>query len=251
MFLIKDFFIEFIMNKIKSLGICFDSINQQELLGKIFSEVDGFRVVVTPNVDHVVRLSKNDELRFAYNKSDFCVNDSRILYLLSKIFNLSIDNVITGSDLTHQIFINLDSHDPITIIGASEHTVETILNKFNIKKVHHYNPPMGFIDSKLEVSKCVDFITSNPSKFVFFAVGSPRQEVLAFLAKDNGAQGVGLCIGASLLFLSGEESRAPLFYQKLYLEWLYRLMQNPKRLARRYLIDCPKIFPLIVKEKFK
>lgn len=239
------------MDNIKSLGIRFDQIDQKKLLEVLFQNHSGFRVVVTPNTDHVVRLSNNPKLLSQYNESDYCVNDSRVLLLLSKIFKLSISNVITGSDLTKSIFENLSVEDSVTIIGSSVETVNIVANKFNVANVYHYNPPMGFIDDETEVLKCLKFITDNPSKFVFFAVGSPRQEILAFRAKSLGAVGVGLCIGASLLFLSGEERRAPLLVQKFNLEWLYRLFQNPKRLAKRYLIDCPKIFPLIIKEKFK
>jgi exopolysaccharide biosynthesis WecB/TagA/CpsF family protein len=66
-------------------------------------------------------------------------------------------------------------------------------------------------------------------------VGSPRQEVVAAaLVKRGRATGVGLCIGASMLFLAGEERRAPGWLQQAGLEWAWRLAQDPRRLAGRY-----------------
>ena len=75
------------------------------------------------------------------------------------------------------------------------------------------------------------------------AVGSPQQETIAQMLRTRGvARGLALCIGASLNFITGVEKRAPVWMQKMALEWLYRLMQDPRRLARRYLVRGPRIF---------
>ncbi len=80
---------------------------------------------------------------------------------------------------------------------------------------------MGFIDNDHEVDKFIDFIVANPSKFIFLCVGFLRQEILSYRARRGGASGVAFCVGESFLFLSGEEKRAPLFMQKLSLEWFF------------------------------
>jgi hypothetical protein len=81
------------------------------------------------------------------------------------------------------------------------------------------------------------------------AVGSPRQEIVAeALVRRGKATGVGLCIGASLLFLTGAERRAPGVVQGAGLEWAWRLAQDPRRLARRYLVDSPQIVRLLWSE---
>ena len=87
-------------------------------------------------------------------------------------------------------------------------------------------------------------------RFSFIGVGSPRQEILArALAARGRARGTALCVGASLLFLSGEERRAPRALQGVGLEWAWRLAQDPRRLARRYLVEDPVIIALLLRER--
>jgi N-acetylglucosaminyldiphosphoundecaprenol N-acetyl-beta-D-mannosaminyltransferase len=103
---------------------------------------------------------------------------------------------------------------------------------------------MGFIMKLEAVEECLHFVEqASPFRFCFLAVGSPQQEMLAALLRQRGiARGLALCVGASLNFLTGTERRAPLWVQKLSLEWLYRLAQNPRRLWVRYLVRGPRIF---------
>jgi UDP-N-acetyl-D-mannosaminuronic acid transferase (WecB/TagA/CpsF family) len=78
------------------------------------------------------------------------------------------------------------------------------------------------------------------------AIGSPQQEIIAQKLKGRGvARGLALCIGASIDFITGVERRAPLWMQQSGLEWLFRLAQNPRRLAKRYLVRGPGIFMLL------
>jgi exopolysaccharide biosynthesis WecB/TagA/CpsF family protein len=71
------------------------------------------------------------------------------------------------------------------------------------------------------------------------------------IADHSQATGIGLCVGASIDFLTGKQRRAPLWVQKAGLEWLYRLLSDPRRLASRYLIECPKIFYLMFSKRRK
>jgi N-acetylglucosaminyldiphosphoundecaprenol N-acetyl-beta-D-mannosaminyltransferase len=108
---------------------------------------------------------------------------------------------------------------------------------------------MGFIRSELEVRKCVDFVVKAQAPLVFIAVGRPQQEILASRIADHPqARGVGLCIGASIDFLTGAQRRAPIWVQKVGLEWSYRLLSDPQRFARRYLLESPQIFYFVCLE---
>ena len=91
----------------------------------------------------------------------------------------------------------------------------------------------------------------HPSRFIFFAVGSPQQEIVAQTVKATGkATGLGFCIGASIDFLTGTEVRAPVWMQNTSLEWLYRLLQDPKRMWKRYLLKGPRIFAIYARWLF-
>ena len=212
----------------------------------------GFRFIVTPNVDHLVRVSKEpDVFNPLYEASWLSVCDSRILELLAKFSGIPL-KAVPGSDLTQQLFDNvITKDDPITVIGADKEIIETVKSLYGLDKINHYEPPFGLRHKPDEVAKTAEFIASNPARYVFICVGSPQQEMVAKACLDRGdCVGLGLCVGASLDFLSGRTKRAPKWMQNARIEWLHRLASEPKRLWKRYLIDGPKIFWLWIKWSF-
>lgn len=240
------------MNKLtKTFGLSFTEIKLSTLGSAILAGDHSGEMIVTPNVDHIVRLNNDTLFRDSYLNADLFVNDSRILRLLSSFGLNKITSLIPGSDLTKWLFEHASQNTQFTIIGASEETISTVKSNFSLVHINHYNPPMGFIDNPSEVNKCLDFCKKNTADIYFFAVGSPRQEYLASRLKGQGVEGALLCVGASILFLTGEEKRAPTYIQKANMEWLFRLIQNPRRLAKRYLIDGMKIFPIYIRELLK
>jgi exopolysaccharide biosynthesis WecB/TagA/CpsF family protein len=110
---------------------------------------------------------------------------------------------------------------------------------------------MGFIRDRAAVEACLSFIeNASPFRFCLLAVGSPQQERIARLLETRGtARGLALCIGASINFITGHERRAPRWMQRLALEWLYRLSQDPRRLAGRYLVRGPRIFAHLLRAR--
>lgn len=203
-----------------------------------------FTYVVTPNVDHVVRLlRRRSDLWPAYRAAWMTLCDSRILARLAHGDGRELP-VVTGSDLTLKLFEQgVRPEDPVAILGGSVATVAKITERFGLTDVQHYNPPMGFINDPRETARAVRFLVDAKARYSFLAVGSPQQEIVARrVAKARGAQGIGFCIGASLEFLSGEQERAPAVVQQMSMEWFFRLCANPQRMWRRYLIEGPQIF---------
>lgn len=230
------------------LSSTFDHIDFSQTVERVGERPPGapFRFVVTPNVDHLIRLqSEPGWVRRLYADAWLTVCDSRILELLAVLSGEKID-VTPGSDLTRHLFDHVISpQDTVTIIGARPCTVETITERYGLKDVRWYEPPMGLRHDLLAIEQCVDFVEANPSRFTFFCVGSPQQEMIARACMRRGScEGTGLCVGASLEFLAGALRRAPVWMQKMRLEWLFRLLSEPKRLWRRYLVDGPKIMVL-------
>ena len=99
------------------------------------------------------------------------------------------------------------------------------------------------------VETCLRSIeAASPFRFCFLAIGSPQQEVIANKLRERGiARGLALCVGAAINYLTGSEQRAPLWMQKLGFEWLFRLLQHPRRLAYRYLVRGPRIFWVLLR----
>jgi exopolysaccharide biosynthesis WecB/TagA/CpsF family protein len=180
----------------------------------------------------------------------FC--DSRVLSRLAWFSALRLP-VITGSDLTaHLIAHAAKQRLTIALVGPTAAASTALVSKYPGLNVVFHTPPMGFITSEHEVQKCVDFIIKTKAPLIFLAIGMPQQEILAGRIADHPqVRGVGLCIGASIDFLTGKQRRAPVWIQKAGLEWLYRLLSDPRRLASRYLIECPRIFYLICLKRRK
>lgn len=210
-----------------------------------------FAYVVTPNIDHLVRvLGDRRELLPIYEAAWLRLCDSRVLRLLARWRGVAL-SLVTGSDLVARLFDHfIRPSDPITIIGCSADAVRAVCDAYGVLRVSHYVPPMNFIAQPAAVEACVAFVLAHPARYVLLAVGSPQQEILASkIAASGRAVGVGLCIGASLNFLAGIEQRAPRWIQWCCLEWLYRLCRDPQRLWWRYLVRCPRIFFLLWRAK--
>ena len=230
------------------MGVRFDHWAMEPLVQRLLHGEETL-MVVTPNTDHVVRCNRDPAFARLYGSADISFNDSRVLTGLTWLAGNGVGNAMCGSDVTAALMAEAAGTDtPITIIGCSEATVAAVVRKYRLQRVHHHNPPMGFIHNPAAVAACVDFMRQHPARLVIVSVGSPRQEQLARLAIDQGVTGALLCVGASLLFLSGEEKRAPRWVQQLAMEWLFRLVQSPKRLAKRYLVDDVHIFRLLWRE---
>lgn len=216
------------------------------------SAAEPFRYVTTPNADHLVRLHRHPELLPLYKGAMLRLLDSRVVAMVARMVGLRPPRVATGSDLTSLLLTrHLRTAERITIVGMSPRWLPALVTRCGLAPPAHYDPPRGFERDPAMMRAAVDFVLAHPARFVFLAVGSPRQEMLAAAIQATGrAQGLGLCIGASLEFLAGAQRRAPAWMQHADLEWLFRLLQNPRRLARRYLVDSPVILPLLLLERF-
>ena len=215
------------------------------------SENAAFAYVVTPNADHLVRLSRDASLLPLYQGAMLCLLDSRVVARAARTIGLRAPAVTTGSDLTARLLsTHLHTDERVTIIGLRASHLAKLVQHTGIAPPAHYDPPMGFDRDPVEMQRAVRFVLDHPARLIFLAVGSPRQERLAAAIVASGeAHGTGLCIGASLEFLAGVVPRAPRLMQLLGIEWLHRMLSDPRRLLRRYMIDNPPIFWLLLRER--
>ena len=201
--------------------------------------------VVTPNVDHLIRYNDDATFREYYGAAAYVLMDSRFaawIVRLSKGVRLP---VCTGSDLTAALFANVIAPDDrVVVVGGSAEQAETLAKKYGLRGLRHHDPPMGFVRDPAAVEACLEFVERwSPFRFCFLAVGSPQQEMLAHeLGRRGVGRGLALCVGASIDFLTGEETRAPAWMQRANVEWLYRLTQDPQKLAKRYFVRGPRFF---------
>jgi N-acetylglucosaminyldiphosphoundecaprenol N-acetyl-beta-D-mannosaminyltransferase len=204
-----------------------------------------FAYVATPNVDHVVGLEGEPARRPLYEAAWLLLNDSRILESLARRAGVWLP-VAAGSDLAERLFDTvIDRREPITIIGGDDLSISELKLRYRLTDVRWHRPPMGLKRDPQAIVRAAAFAAAQPSRFTFICVGAPQQEMIAYaIAQHGGATGVGLCVGAALDFLSGRVERAPHWMREAGLEWLYRLVTEPARLWRRYLVTGPRVFSL-------
>ncbi|MGB5081771.1 MAG: WecB/TagA/CpsF family glycosyltransferase, partial [Burkholderiales bacterium] len=209
---------------------------------------DGYGYAVTPNADHMIRLHEDASFRALYAAASYVLLDSRFLSHVLRITKGIRLPVCPGSDLTARLFSDVISPDDrLVLIGGSVEQARRLAGRYHLHRLAHFNPPMGFIRDPEATETCLRFIEAHsPFRFCLLAVGAPQQEAVAQKLKERGiARGLALCIGASINFLTGDERRAPPWMQRCGMEWSFRLMQAPGRMARRYLVRGPRVFGLL------
>ncbi|WEX74943.1 WecB/TagA/CpsF family glycosyltransferase [Sinorhizobium numidicum] len=227
------------------LGAPFDCIAKKtvvDLVNNCGSDAR-FRYVVTPNVDHVVRLNKNTMLAPCYDHAWLSLCDSQPIARLAKILSLDLP-LVTGSDLTAVLFSSvIQNGDRITLIAANATIVRALELAYPGVCFRGLVPPDAVGSDPAALEDCVDFAIREGARFIFIAIGSPQSEKIAHaMLTHPEAQGIGFCVGASLEFLIGSKKRAPAWMRRAGIEWLHRLASDPKRLWRRYVFA---IVPLI------
>lgn len=211
-----------------------------------------FAYVATPNVDHVVKLAREPGRRPLYDAAWLTLNDSRVLRSLAARAGLHLPTA-TGADLAELLLDRvIDRHEPITVIGGDATAIAELKRRYGLTDVRWHSPPMGLKKNPGAIVAAAEFAAAQGARFTFICVGAPQQELIAYAMRQRGdATGVGLCVGAALDFLSGRAERAPMWMRDLGVEWLHRLVSEPGRMWRRYLVDGPAIFALFAKHQSK
>ena len=233
------------------LDVAFDVLPVDRVLSQIgaVSPDSAFQYMVTPNVDHIVRLHKRGTdiagLADAYRTADLCVCDSKVLARLARWRGVELP-VVPGSDLTSSLFERIiGDGDHIAIIGGNAAMLDELKRKYPAVRFSQHCPPMGLMGDAAARTRAAQFIVDQKPRFTFLCVGSPQQELIAAEAsRIGGGRGMAFCIGAALEFITGQTKRAPRLARQLGLEWAHRLVTNPRRLWRRYLVEGPAIFVL-------
>lgn len=221
------------------------SITQKELLERLDRGV-----LYTPNVDHLCKLQLDKEFYNAYCRAEWIICDSRIIFHASKLLRHPIKEVIPGSSFFCN-FYNYHKNNPdckIFLLGSAEGVAVKAQHRINEKLGRHivigaYSPSFEFERNETECRKIIDMINSSEATVLVVGVGAPKQE--KWIAKyRNEMPGIKLfmALGATIDFEAGIKKKAPIIWQKLCLEWLYRFLCEPKRLFRRYFIDDMRFF---------
>lgn len=213
----------------------------------------GFAYVVTPNAQHMVRLARGaPEFEQAYAGAWLVLSDGNVVRRFSRLVLGQALPHASGADVTGRLFHHhIRPDDGVMVVGGDDRLMTELRRQFGLTDLHQYVPPMGFIRDPAAVDATVEAVKARSARYVFIAVGSPQSELLARrIADAGGAVGTGLCIGSSLLFVTGLVRRAPAWVRKLGLEGGWRLMLSPVGHFRRVFLESLPILGIILRARF-
>jgi exopolysaccharide biosynthesis WecB/TagA/CpsF family protein len=241
------------MNEVKILNVSLDNFSKVEFLEKL--KHGGF--VITPNVDHLMKLQKDPEFYQVYQEADYRVCDSKILMYAADFLGNPIKEKLSGSDLFPAFYqyYKDDEDVKIFLLGAAEGVAHQAQEKINTQVgremvIGAYSPSFGFEKDEAECDYIIDLINQSDATVLAVGVGAPKQEKWIAKYKDRLKKiKVFLAIGATIDFEAGYVARSPKWMSELGIEWLHRLMSEPQRLAKRYLIEDMPFFWLLLQQK--
>lgn len=237
------------MTRIKFMNTNIDNLTMAETLNEIDKLIQkkNCSYVVTPNVDHIVRLEKDEELQKVYKNASLILTDGKPLIWISKWYKTPIKEKISGSDLFPRVCqLAANKNYTMYLLGAAEGVADTaaknLMKKYpGLNVVGTYSPPFGFEKNEQEMNKIKTQIQEVHPDILIVGLGCPKQEKFMYYhCKELGVP-ISFGLGASIDFEAGNIKRAPKWMSNHGLEWLYRFSKEPKRLFKRYFVDDLKI----------
>ena len=243
------------MTKINLSSFKVDALTHDEVISQIKSKILKSvepNILVTPNAGHLTNIFDNPELSAIYSTSELSLIDGWPIAVAAK--NASKLKIIrvTGSDLLPELFSQLTKEVRVGIVGGRNESLirqslETRFPELNIQIVD----TSQWTNSVYDIRRLRELVQYNALSIVLLCLGHPKQELLAKELKNYDWAGSRpdwiMCVGATIDFLTGEQKRAPRFFQKIGLEWFFRLITNPKKFTQRYLNAVIPSLKLVIK----
>ena len=212
------------------------------------------RLIFTANTEAIVLMRSNEEFRNAYSAADYALADGMPLVWFSRLIGDRLPERVTGSDLLPELcrMAEKKSLKVFFLGGTPEVTpkaVENLLKRFPaLQVVGMATPWIDLSDSESVSSDLIESVNRSEPDIVFIGFGAPKQEIWLGRNNERLKTGIIVTVGGTFDFLAGKTVRAPLWMQKSGLEWLWRLLHEPKRLWRRYLIGNARFLVIAWRE---
>jgi exopolysaccharide biosynthesis WecB/TagA/CpsF family protein len=214
-----------------------------------------WRVVVTPNVDHLVHYRKAASQRQLAQSAYLVLPDGAPIVLASRLLGARIDRRIAGSDLFATWWRRMvTAQRPVVIVASNESLAEQLMSEH--PGCRCIVPPMfdagDHVSGTAVVNEVLAELRSQPADAVVIGLSMTKHHFVASGLTASTAPLTGapllLLLGASAELYTGQQRRAPRWMQRTGTEWLYRLVQDPRRMAKRYLVDDLAFLPMVWRE---
>jgi exopolysaccharide biosynthesis WecB/TagA/CpsF family protein/anti-anti-sigma factor len=226
------------------LGLPFHPVTMEETVAICRHLIEARRpaYAITANVDFVAQAYNNERLRPILHHADLAVCDGMPLVWLSRWFKPALPERVAGSDLVFRLFEQADQSGwRVFFLGSDQPTLalaKQVLDERYPRMIvaDHISPPFAPVE-QWPNDEILQRIRAAQPDLLLIAVGCPKQEYwIARYARLTGVP-LSIGIGASLDFIAGSQTRAPVWVQRVGMEWLWRIGTDPKRLAKRYAKD--------------
>jgi N-acetylglucosaminyldiphosphoundecaprenol N-acetyl-beta-D-mannosaminyltransferase len=226
-------------------GVGFDPLHEEEVVERVLVDLSTGHggQIMTPNVDILHRVQHDAESRRHLESSSIVVADGKPLIWASRIAGNALPARVPGSDLIWSLSAAMaGSGRSIYLLGGEPGTAELAARVLHerlptIKIAGHLSPSFGFDTRAEEYDEVCDEVVGADPDFVFVGFGFPKQERVIARLRPRLPQTWFMGCGAAIGFVAGVHSRAPGWMQDNGLEWVHRLVKEPRRLMRRYLLD--------------
>lgn len=229
------------IKKCRIMNVNIAALNMQMLIDIVKSNIKSLKgkYICVSNVHTTVMAYDDDDYLAVQNNSYLSIPDGGPLSSVGRKRGYSEMERTTGPDFLSEILkISVENGYKHYFYGSTNKTLDALKNEIikkygNVNIVGLYSPPFRELTEE-EDKRIIDEINSKEPDFVWVGLGAPKQEIWMYNHRDK-INGLMVGVGAAFDYLAGNIKRAPMWMQKLNLEWLYRLMQDPIRLFSRYL----------------
>lgn len=242
------------MNRIHLLNTNIDNYTMEETIGLVNRAIENRKQIhhVVVNAGKIVAMQEDQELRESVNNSDLINADGQAVVWASRILGRPLKERVAGIDVMENLVgLAHQNRYKIFLFGATEEVVREVANIF----ARDYDPHLvagyrnGYFSAAEEV-EIANQIASSGAHILFVAISSPTKENFLYRHRDllkNVYFIMG--VGGSFDVVAGKVKRAPIWMQRLGLEWFFRLIQEPKRMWKRYLIGNFRFILLVLKAR--
>ncbi|HEX7897799.1 MAG TPA: WecB/TagA/CpsF family glycosyltransferase [Planctomycetota bacterium] len=236
------------------LGVPVHNLSAEEALDRVLRDAEERRPchVVTSNLDFLRQSRTDPEMHRIHLDADLVLADGMPLLWLSRLFGCPLKERVAGSDLVPRLAERARAAGLSVFAvggapGVAERALRVLSERFPGLRVSGWmSPPVAPL-LRMETDEIRDRVLETKPHILFVALGTPKQEKWIRLLHAEGGMAVAVGIGGSLDFLAGTQVRAPRVFQRLGLEWLWRLLGSPRRLFGRYAGDFAYLIGMLAR----
>lgn len=247
------------MGRVRFLNVSLDNLTMAEAIESADALVrkNQGAYILTPNVDHLVLIESHKDLADAYDSADLILTDGMPIVWFSRLFGKPVKEKISGSDFLPKLCERaVQKNYRMFLLGAADDVAKMAAQKLRqaypgLIVAGTYSPPINFESNPEEMTKIDALIHNAKPDILVVALGCPKQEVFIYKNRERWNVPLSIGVGASLDFIAGRVKRAPKWMSEHGMEWLYRMMQEPGRMFKRYVLRDWRFMKLLWKYRNK